>query len=87
MVCVRGTQGQLGPVDPATVATWWHQREAVATVLQPPLIEGEELDPLLSTAERPLVHLQPPELEQKLPGILEKSARLASERKRIRPEL
>ncbi len=65
--------GKLGSVDPASIATWWHQRESVANVLEPNLIESEELDPLLSTAEKPLVHLQPIELEQRLPKILERS--------------
>ncbi len=65
--------GKLGPVDPATIATWWTQRESVASVLEPPLIEGEELEPLLSTDERPLVRLDPPALEQKLPEILHKT--------------
>ncbi len=68
----QANTGTLGPVDPARIATWWHQRESVADALEPPLIEGEELDPLLATAERPLVYLSPTELEQKLPGILEK---------------
>ncbi len=70
----QANTGKLGPVDPATVATWWHQREAVANVLEPPLIDSEALDPLVSTAERPLIHLQPPELERQLPHLLEKSA-------------
>jgi hypothetical protein len=65
--------GKLGPVDPASVATWWHQRKPVANVLEPGLIESNELDPLLSTNEKPLVHLQPVELEQQLPRILERS--------------
>ncbi len=67
----RATTGHLGNVDPARVATWWREREPVAHVLEPPLIPGEELDPLLATNERPLVHLQQPELEQKIPQILE----------------
>lgn len=62
--------GELGVVDPATVATWWHEREPVAQALEPPLIESEELEPLLSTSEKPLVRLHPPELAEKLPGIL-----------------
>ncbi len=68
----KANTGELGSVDPAVVATWWHQRKSVANVLEPPLIKGEELDPLLSTAEKPLVHLKQAELEQKLPEILEK---------------
>ncbi|GCE12067.1 DUF4032 domain-containing protein [Tengunoibacter tsumagoiensis] len=71
--------GELGQIDPATRATWWYQREPVAQVLEPDLIEGEELDPLLSTKERPLVHLPPAELEQKLPQILEKNTNTLEE--------
>jgi hypothetical protein len=62
--------GALGEIDPALLAKWWRELEPAAAVLEPPLLEGEALEPLLSTAERPLVHLQPPELEQKLPEIL-----------------
>jgi hypothetical protein len=65
--------GKLGAVDPATLARWWHELEPAAQVLEPPLIEGKELEPLLSTDERPLVHLEQPVLEQKLPEILEQS--------------
>lgn len=65
--------GKLGAVDPAMLARWWHELEPAAQVLEPPLIEGEKLEPLLSTDERPLVHLDQPELEQKLPEILEQS--------------
>lgn len=68
----RAQTGKLGAVDPASLAKWWCEIEPAAMVLEPPLIEGEELEPLLSTGEKPLVHLQPPELEQKLPEILEK---------------
>ncbi|GCE24983.1 hypothetical protein KDA_04670 [Dictyobacter alpinus] len=64
--------GKLGPVDPATIATWWRQRQPVTTALEPEMIEIDELDPLLSTAERPLIHLDAPALEQKLPEILHK---------------
>ncbi|HEV2660207.1 MAG TPA: hypothetical protein VGU68_06365, partial [Ktedonobacteraceae bacterium] len=69
----RANTGQLGAVDPATVATWWRERQSVANALEPPLLESEELEPLVSTGEKPLVRLQQPELEQKLPDILEKS--------------
>src|SRR6266536_3226668 len=68
----RADTGKLGSVDPATVATWWHERQPVANALEPPLLESEELEPLVSTGEKPLVRLQQPELEQKLPEILEK---------------
>ncbi len=63
--------GTLGTVDPASVATWWSERKPVATVLEPQPIESEELEPLLSSGERPLVRLPQPELEQKIPQILE----------------
>jgi Domain of unknown function (DUF4032) len=62
---------KLGDVDPATLARWWHEREPVVQILEPPLIEGEKLEPLLSKEERPLVHLPAPELDQKLTEILE----------------
>ncbi|MBA2394596.1 MAG: DUF4032 domain-containing protein, partial [Ktedonobacteraceae bacterium] len=64
--------GKLGAVDPAAVATWWRDRESVAGVLEPQMLPSEDLEPLLSTNERPLVRLNQPELEQKLPDILEK---------------
>lgn len=73
--------GKLGPVDPASIATWWHQREPVTNVLEPNLIASEELDPLLSTGERPLVHLNPVELEQQLPAILERGTKEKEENK------
>lgn len=68
----RADTGELGPVDPAQIATWWRERAPVASALELPMIEGEELDPLLATAERPLVHLPLPELEHRLPEILER---------------
>ncbi|WP_211325978.1 DUF4032 domain-containing protein [Thermosporothrix hazakensis] len=64
--------GELGKVDPAKIATWWRERQPVAKALEPPLIESEELEPLLSTGEKPLVRLNEEQLEQKLPEILEK---------------
>lgn len=66
----KAQTGELGEIDPATVASWWHEREPVAQALEPPLIESEELEPLLSTSERPLVRLDQPDLAQKLPEIL-----------------
>ncbi len=63
--------GTLGTVDPASVATWWSERKPVATVLEPQPIESEELEPLLSSAERPLVRLAQSDLEHKIPQILE----------------
>ena len=62
--------GKLGTVDPATLATWWREREPVAKVLEPPLIESEKLQPLLSEQEQPLVQLPQPELEEHLNGML-----------------
>ncbi|MBE3557779.1 MAG: DUF4032 domain-containing protein [Ktedonobacteraceae bacterium] len=66
--------GALGEIDPALLALWWREARPTVQVLEPPMIESEELEPLLSTAERPLVQLQASELEQKLPEILEKSS-------------
>ncbi|HEX4208587.1 MAG TPA: DUF4032 domain-containing protein [Ktedonobacteraceae bacterium] len=63
--------GHLGDMDPALQMKWWRELEPVAQALEPPMIASEELEPLLSTSERPLVRLQQPELEQKLPEILE----------------
>src|SRR6266567_2943817 len=62
---------KLGAVDPATIASWWHERQPVTQALQPPLIESKQLEPLLAEKEQPLVHLSPPELEQHLNGLLE----------------
>jgi hypothetical protein len=63
--------GKLGAVDPALMAQWWRELEPTTEVLEPPLISSGELEPLLSPHEQPLVHLPQPELEQKLPEILE----------------
>ena len=62
---------KLGKVDPATLATWWREREPVAQVLELPLIEGEKLEPLLSKEQQPLVHLPAPELDQQFTKILQ----------------
>ncbi len=62
---------KLGGVDPATLASWWREREPAAQALEAPLIAGEKLEPLLSKEEQPLVHLPSPELEQKLTQMLE----------------
>ena len=67
----QANTGTLGAVDPASVATWWSERKPVATALEPQPIESEELEPLLSTGEKALVRLPQPELEQKMPQILE----------------
>lgn len=69
----KAKTSNLGAVDPALVAKWWHEIEPAAEVLKPPLIEGEKLEALLSTDERPLVRLEQGELEQKLPEILDKA--------------
>lgn len=66
----QAERGKFGPVDPATVATWWREREPVAQVLEPPQIESGKLEPLLSQEEQPLVHLPEPSLEEKLTGLL-----------------
>ena len=63
--------GKLGAVDPALMAKWWRELEPTTEVLEPPLIESGALEPLVSPNEKPLVHLPQPELEQKLPEILE----------------
>lgn len=63
--------GKLGTVDPATLATWWREREPVTQVLEPPRIKSDQLEPLLSEEEQPLVHLPSPALEQELTEILE----------------
>ena len=67
----QANTGKLGEVDPATIATWWREREPVTEVLDPPRIKSDKLEPLLSKEEQPLVHLAPPELDQKLTEILE----------------
>lgn len=63
--------GELGTFDPAMMAKWWRELEPVTEVLEPPLIESEKLEPLLSEQEQPLVHLPTPELEQELKEILD----------------
>jgi Domain of unknown function (DUF4032) len=63
--------GKLGKVDPATMATWWRERQPVAQALEPPLIESKKLEPLLSDEEQPLVRLSEPELTQELTRRLE----------------
>jgi hypothetical protein len=63
--------GKLGAVDPASIATWWRERKPVTEALEPPLIESEKLEPLLSEAEQPLVYLPQPQLDEHLTGLLE----------------
>jgi hypothetical protein len=67
----KAEMGQLGMVDPASLATWWREREPVMEALEPLHIESRKLEPLLSQEEQPLVHLSPPDLEQELEGRLE----------------
>ena len=64
--------GKLGAVDPASIGTWWRERQPVTDVLEPPPIEPETLEPLLSPEEKPLVRLPTPELDQKLTQILDR---------------
>lgn len=66
----QANTGTLGAVDPATISTWWHERQPVAQVLEPPMIESAELEPLLSEEEQPLVRLPTPAMEQELDEIL-----------------
>jgi hypothetical protein len=66
----KAETGNLGEIDPARVAAWWHERQPAAQALEPPLIESEELEPLLSTSEKPLVRLDQPALAEKLPELL-----------------
>ena len=63
--------GKLGTVDPAMLAKWWRELEPASQVLEPPLIESEKLEPLLSEQEQPLVRLPAPELERELNQILD----------------
>ena len=67
----QAERGKLGTVDPATIASWWREREPVTQVLEPAPIESGKLEPLLTQEEQPLVHLPEPSLEQKLTGLLE----------------
>jgi hypothetical protein len=62
--------GKLGAVDPATLATWWRERKPASKVLEPPRIASDQLQPLLSEKEQPLVHLSQPELEDQLNEML-----------------
>ncbi len=63
--------GKLGTVDPAMLAKWWRELEPASQVLEPPRIESEKLEPLLSEQEQPLVRLPAPELERELNEILD----------------
>jgi Domain of unknown function (DUF4032) len=59
----------------------WQQQTLHFADEQPSLIESEELDPLLSTAERPLIRLKLEDLQRKLPEILARSIDEANEGK------
>jgi hypothetical protein len=58
--------GELGEIDPALRVKWEHELEPEAQILAPTMIEQEVLDPLLSTAERPLIQRQPTTLDEQL---------------------
>lgn len=62
---------KLGAIDPAALASQWREQATTTNILEPPLIESEQLQPLLSPAEQPLVQLPPPEREQQLVHVLE----------------
>lgn len=59
----KADTGKLGEIDPALLGKWWREFEPTVQVLEPPLLEHEQLDPLVSTAERAVIHLQPSALE------------------------
>jgi hypothetical protein len=63
----KADTGKLGEVDPSLLAKWWREFKPEVQVLEPPLVETELLDPLLSTSERPLIHEQPPEMPVAVP--------------------
>jgi|SRR5579883_643909 hypothetical protein len=71
----KADTGKLGAIDPSLLAKWWREFEPTVQVLEPPLIEEEELNPLLSTAERPLIHNQPAELQARIPEVEEEDLR------------
>jgi hypothetical protein len=63
----KAATGKLGEIDPALLAKWWREFEPTVQVLEPPLLAKEELDPLLSTSERPLIAHLPVELQTTIP--------------------
>lgn len=65
-------KGTLGTSDPAGIASWWRTRKSAAQALEPPMIEREKLEPLLSENEQPLVRLPTAQLEETLQEHLEK---------------
>ncbi|HEV2582051.1 MAG TPA: DUF4032 domain-containing protein, partial [Ktedonobacteraceae bacterium] len=64
-------KGTLGTFDPADIASWWRTRKSAAQALEPPMIEREKLEPLLSENEQPLVRLPSAQLEDALQEHLE----------------
>ncbi|HEY0752384.1 MAG TPA: DUF4032 domain-containing protein [Ktedonobacteraceae bacterium] len=65
----RANTGKLGKIDQALRVRWKHELEPEAQILEPPLLEHEILEPLISTAERPLVQRQPIALDEHLTGL------------------
>lgn len=62
----RAEKGTLGTFDPARIATWWRERKSVAQALEPPLLESEKVEPLLSQQEQGLAHLPVTKLDETL---------------------
>jgi hypothetical protein len=62
----QAEKGTLGTFDPAGIASWWRMRKSAAQALEPPMIEREKLEPLLSESEQPLIRLPTAQLEQAL---------------------
>jgi hypothetical protein len=62
----QAEKGTLGTFDPAGIASWWRMRKPAAQALEPPMIEREKLEPLLSESEQPLIRLPTGQLEQAL---------------------
>jgi Domain of unknown function (DUF4032) len=69
----QAEKGTLGTFDPAGIAIWWRERKSAAQALEPPMIEQEKLEPLLSESEQPLVRLPTGPLEEALQEWLDKS--------------
>jgi serine/threonine protein kinase len=65
----RASTGSLGEIDPALRVKWERDLEPEGQILAPSLLEHELLDPLVTTAERPLVHRQPTALDEPLPAV------------------
>lgn len=67
----QAEKGTLGTFDPAAIARWWREREPVTKALEPPLIESEKLELLLSKEEQQLAHMPEARLDEELTSILE----------------